>query len=265
MSKPKILITGAGGIVGTALRPILAQQFDLNITARRSLDDLADSETMFVGDVCDPALMNEAMNGVDAVLHLACRHGFSISFEETLDVNYHATIALLDTAVRHNVKHVMFASSNHGWGFHKVKDTPIAANARPKPDGWYGISKIWGEAVLDYYSEVHGLSGTSFRIGHLNYDVPDERREHMWMSYNDFVRLIDAVIKQPIAGHRTVFATADCEKPYFDNSGLDALGFTCHDKPRDNLSNYAKQDRQPSPPETDIGGDFAKANRSSDT
>lgn len=252
-----LVISGASGVVGTGIRPFLREVAKLRLIARSAPPDLSRSETWIKADIRDAAAMKDAMSGADAVLHLACVHGHRISFEDTLDTNYRGTIALYDAAVSAGVSQLIFASSNHGWGFHKAGSPPLPLAAEVAPDGWYGISKIWGEAVTAHYAHAFGLSGVSLRIGHANDHVPTPREGRMWVSFRDLASLVALIVKTPEPGHRALWATAVCPEPFFDNAETLRLGWTPTDLPG--------RPRQPAPdvlPDGDIGGEFAKANRS---
>src|SRR5262249_32012146 len=64
--------------------------------------------------------------------------------------------------------------------------------------------------------------------------VPDERRTHMWISFDDLAQLVRLALARSDSGHRAVFATADCAAPFFDNAGAQALGFVTTDRPEHN-------------------------------
>ena len=93
-----ILITGAAGIVGKALRPLLREHYALRLFDRLPITDLAENESAFCGDLTRTADILEAVKGVDGVLHLACAHGTDIRFDSTLKSNYNATLQLLEAA-----------------------------------------------------------------------------------------------------------------------------------------------------------------------
>ena len=86
---PTLLITGAAGQVGTALRPLLRAHYDLRLFDRREPADPAGpaaNEQVVVGDLCDPASVARAVQGVHAILHLACVHGPAIAFDATVQL-----------------------------------------------------------------------------------------------------------------------------------------------------------------------------------
>lgn len=252
----RLAITGAAGAVGAGLRPHLRGRHELVLLDRRPPADPAPGEAWRVVDVTDRDATRAALEGCEAVLHLACVHAHAIGFEETLDVNYRGTIATYDAAVAAGARHLIYTSSNHGWGFRRAGEGPLGEEAAPAPDGWYGVSKLWGEAATAFYAEAHGLHGTSLRIGHANDHVPTPRQARMWVSFGDLADLVDLVLARPAPGHRALWATADCAAPFFDNAAARALGWT----PRDRPDPIAPPGTGPGPGD-DMGGPFAAANR----
>lgn len=253
----KILITGAAGIVGQGIRPYLSSRHELVLFDRVEVPDPASNETIFVGDACDANALNAAAQGCDGMVILAATHGEHATFESTLNLNYRGLIAALDAGVAAGSTSVVFASSNHGWGLYEKSLAPIPNSAPPRPDSWYGISKIWGEAVMAYYTDVHGLITTSLRIGNTGEKVPDERRTHMWISQRDMAGIIETGLMRRERSHRAVFTTGTCREPFFDNSGLEGLGF----KPQDKVEHNLSPDYDSTPDEQDrVGGSYVTAN-----
>jgi uronate dehydrogenase len=133
----------------------------------------------------------------------------------------------------------------YGWGFYPRAAAPLGDAAPPRPDSWYGISKVWSEAVLSYLADCHGIRATSLRIGNCGPNVPDERRTHMWISFDDLAQLVRLALARTDRGHRAVFATADCAAPFFDNSGARALGFITRDRPEHHLADPSIASHRP--------------------
>ena len=258
----RLFVTGAAGGLATGLRPFLRTMFDLTLVDIAPIDALHPGERAVQMDLGDRDGLQAAMQGCDAVLHLAAVHGLTISFEQTLDVNYRALIGLMDGAQECGIKRVIFASSNHGWGFYPRSDAPLTDLAPPRPDGWYAISKIWAEAVMAYYADTRAMATTSLRIGNCGPDVPDERRLHMWISYRDLARLIALCLARTTPGHAAFFACGDCPDPFFDTSAARAMGFVPLDRPGDHVTHPDIATRGPEPGIAGrlIGGHFARAN-----
>lgn len=258
----KLLITGAAGGLGQGVLDCLRSRFRLRLLDIAAFGEVHPEDEAITGDLSDPAVAAHAVEGCAAILHLAAVYGLTIAFEETLDANYSAVVNLMEAARRAGVRPVVFASSNHGWGFHPRSAAPLPADARPRPDGWYAVSKIWGEAVMALYGDAHGMTTTSLRIGNCGPDVPDERRSRMWISHRDLAALIMLALDRADVGHLAVFACAECDDPFFDISGARALGFTPRDRPTDHLA-HPGVNVEP-PPEgmagLAIGGAYAAAN-----
>jgi uronate dehydrogenase len=258
----RLLITGAKGIVGTGVRAPLAEAFRLRLAVRSAAGLNLGPHEIVEGDISEAEMLDRAVAGCDAILHLAASYALSIPLEGTLDVNYRGLARLMDAAVRHGVRNVVFASSNHGWGFYPRAQAPLADTAPPRPDGFYGISKIFGEAVMAYYADAHGMATTSLRIGNCGPDVPDERCRHMWISFRDLAALVQLAVEREDTGHRAVFATADCATPFFDNASAKAMGFVTRDHPDDHLRDPAVADAAPAAgiAGLSLGGGFPAAN-----
>ena len=66
--------------------------------------------------------------------------------------------------LRHGVKRIVFASSNHAIGYHKVTDR-LDDTAVQKPDTMYGVSKAFGEDLGSFFSNKFGFEVACLRIG----------------------------------------------------------------------------------------------------
>ena len=89
------------------------------------------------------------MADVQAVVHMG---GISVEgpFAPILQANVVGVYNLYEAARKNGTKRVAFASSNHVTGFYKQSET-IAAERPPRPDGYYGLSKAFGEDISRMY------------------------------------------------------------------------------------------------------------------
>jgi predicted dehydrogenase/uncharacterized protein YbjT (DUF2867 family) len=129
-----VLVTGASGFIGQALvLRLAADGHEVRALARRPDAVGAHARVHpFAGDMLDPASLDRAAQGMDAVVHLACATGVTDE-AKVRAVNVDGTRALLDAAQRHGVKRFVFVST-------------ISATRRRM--GPYGRTKKEGEAMV---------------------------------------------------------------------------------------------------------------------
>lgn len=238
---PTLLITGAAGQVGSALRPLLRKHYNLRLFDRREpmdLASLAPNEQMLVGDLCDPACVMRAVEGADAILHLACVHGPAIQFDATVQPNYNATLYLLEAAQRFGVKRFVFASSHHVLGQYRSDGTGRFDELPPAPDSYYGISKVFGEAACAAYALRGGAAAFVIRIGNADAQVSDARRLRMWVSARDLAQLVRIGIEHPEVRNEVVYGVSESPQPMFANTRARALGY----QPQDNALDFKAPD-----------------------
>ena len=143
----RVALSGAGGQVGSVLRPRLLER-GVRLRSGGGLQPLAplsDAEEVAHGDLRDPAAVDRLLQGTDILIHLA---GTSVErpLPEIIENNLRALFELYEGARRHGLKRIVFASSNHAFGMYPVGDT-LSVDAPFRPDGFYGLSKAWGEAM----------------------------------------------------------------------------------------------------------------------
>lgn len=262
----RLLVTGGAGILGRALAERGLPGWQIRSLSRSHPADYPAPVERIDGDLCDRDTVACAVADCDAVLHLACRYANDITFAETLDVNYHGTLGLMEAARTAGVKTVVFASSNHVQGFHPRSAAPLSETDPVRPDGWYAVSKVWGEAVMALYADAHGMTTTSLRIGSSCAQVMDERQFHMWLGFDDFAQLVRLSIERQGPGHAVLNAVGACEGAFFDTAAARALGFRPRQNPRDHLSDPAIPGAAPGRDifGRSIGGGFARDNFKAD-
>jgi uronate dehydrogenase len=230
-----ILVTGAAGGVSTRVRPWLREHYHLRLLDLREASELAANETAIVGDITDRDAVRRAAEGVDGILHLACAYSLDIDFEATLDANYRAQLYLLDACREFGIGRFVFASSHHVLGQHHV-DGFAGDNAPVAPDGFYALSKAFGEAACALYAHRHGIKALSIRIGNADEQVADGRRRHIWVSGRDLAQLIGIGLEHEAISHDIVYGVSRCPAPFFDNARAAALGYVPQDRADDHLS-----------------------------
>src|SRR5471030_200896 len=159
----RLLLTGAAGGLGKVLRERLRPYAQVLL-----LSDIADmaaagaNEEVQPCDLSDKQAVHQLVEGVDAIVHFG---GVSVErpFEEILGANISGVFHIYEAARRHGVKRLIFASSNHVIGFHKQTET-LDAHCQRRPDGYYGLSKSYGEDMATFYFDRYGIETVSIRI-----------------------------------------------------------------------------------------------------
>jgi len=215
----RVLITGSDGLIGRLLMDAWRQSGACApVGLARKPGPYAD----VIADITDLAAVRAAMDGVDAVVHMAATSAVGSSWEAVRDSNLIGTYTVFEAARQAGVDLVVFASSNHAVGTYETENVPDLWDladgrtwdhtAETRPDSLYGVSKVYGEAMARYYVDHHGLRAVCLRIGGVR--APDDpthpanlwkperdgdegihemrrRMRAVWLSERDCVQLIE--------------------------------------------------------------------------
>ena len=258
MSGP-VLLTGAAGYIGTLLRGGLPERGH----ALRCLDvvpvtDTRPGEEHLVADTTDLAAVTAAAQGAGAVVHMA-----GISTESTWEAIRHANIdgtyVALEAARLAGVPRVVLASSNHATGMSPRVEN-AQTDAQPRPDTYYGVSKVTMEALGSLYVDRYGLDVVCLRIGSALPEPRAPRHLSTWLSPDDTVGLVDAALTAPSPGFAVVWGVSANTRNWWDLTSARALGY----EPADDAEIYAEAitsaygEPRPGTVEHDrLGGEFA--------
>lgn len=255
----KILLTGAAGGLGQVLRDSLKPFCEtMRLSDIASMAAAQTGEEVIPCDLADKQAVDHLVNGCDAIVHMG---GVSVerSFEEILGPNIQGIYHLYEAARRHGVRRVVFASSNHVVGFHRQTDH-LQTDCERRPDGYYGLSKSFGEDLSRFYFDRYGIESGCIRIGSSFPEPKDRRMLHTWLSYRDLTELIRCCLFAPQLGHTIVYGMSDNRDPWWDNQQAAHLGF----KPQDSSEIFrAEKEKQPAldpldPARIFQGGGFVK-------
>ena len=229
-----MLLTGAAGRVGSAIRPYLRDRYALRLFDLVPVPDPHDQETVIVGDLASPDAVRDAVRGVDAVVHLACVHGLALRFESSLDVNFRGTMHLLDAMRAAGTDRLVYASSHHVLGLHP-RNGFAGDDALLAPDAIYGLGKAFGELACTTYARRYGVRTLIVRIGNADPTVADDRALRMWTSARDLAQLIGIGLESPKVACDVVYGTSICPDPLFQNRRAQELGYEPEDRAEDHL------------------------------
>ena len=224
----KLLLTGAAGGLGKILRERLKENCDvLRLSDIADLGAAGDREEIIIGDLADAGVVDAMVKGMDAIVHLG---GYSVEgpFQPILQANIIGAYHLYEAARRHDVRRVIFASSNHVTGFYRQGETIDASHA-PRPDGIYGLSKAFGEDLSRLYFDRYGIETACLRIGSSYPEPKDRRMLATWLSYGDLHRLVTACLTTPVLGHTIIFGMSDNAVTWWDNRLARHVGYSPQD------------------------------------
>lgn len=197
--RKKILITGAAGKIGTALRVHLRDRYDFRLLVHSTMpEDLGPKDEVVVSDISNFEAMVEACHGVDVIAHLAIfRRWRGMTRAQlaqlTFDVDMKGTYNLYEGARINGVKTVVFASTNHVTGMNERDGICSRPEDAVRPDSIYGAGKAFGEALGRFYVDQHKMRVFCLRIA--NFNGKDDPGRHYepgqarWMSPRDIAQM----------------------------------------------------------------------------
>ncbi|MGA1287940.1 MAG: NAD-dependent epimerase/dehydratase family protein [Rubrivivax sp.] len=224
----RLLLTGAAGHLGRELRPRLkAYCHTLRLSHRSDFGEAGPGEEIMLADLADADAMMRLLEGVDAVVHMG---GVSNEqpWDRILPSNIVGMVNLYEAARRNRVPRIVFASSNHVTGFYR-QDQVVSPKDPVRPDGFYGLSKAFGENLAQLYWDRHGVETVSLRIGSSFAAPRDRRMLATWMSFDDTERLIVASLTAPIVGHTVIYGFSDNRTRFWDNTPAAHIGYRPQD------------------------------------
>ena len=161
-----VLVTGGAGFVGSHLVDALVETNDVRV-----LDDLSTGRqenlhrdaTLLRGDVCDPDVLDEAMDGVDLVFHEAANASVARSVDDPVAshrVNTAGTLGVLERAREADAR-VVVASSTAIYG--DPTSIPVTEAEPTTPQSPYGVEKLTGDHYARLYHDLYGLETVALR------------------------------------------------------------------------------------------------------
>ena len=164
--KKKVLVTGAGGFIGSHLtETLIARRYEVKAFVHynsrnfwgwlESRKGKAGCE-IIAGDVRDGDIVRQAMRGVDMVFHLAALIGIPYSYhspEAYVETNCRGTLNVLEAARDAGVKKVVITSTSEIYGTAQV--VPIAESHPVNPQSPYAATKAAADFLaLSFYRSL---------------------------------------------------------------------------------------------------------------
>jgi NAD+ dependent glucose-6-phosphate dehydrogenase len=213
MARPKVLITGASGLVGGLAIRHLADRYDLSGLSRRAVPGIPCVEA----SVDDLEAIRPAFEGVEMVLHLAADTADDWDWEGQIGTTGIGTINVLRAAQEAGVWRVVIMSSGStmlGYEWDEgspygqlalgtraeLGDAPLIDQTWPvRPDSAYGVAKVLAEVAGRFFADWYGMSIPVIRLGAvLAEDRPTLVRQFPgFLSQADAVQIIEACLAAP--------------------------------------------------------------------
>lgn len=164
-SGKKVLVTGAGGFIGSHLVEHLVAlgarvRAFVRYNSRNSYgwidtfsDEMKGAIQVFAGDIRDAEKAREASEGIEYIFHLAALIAVPYSYsavESYIDTNIRGTLNVLTGARAANVRHVIHTSTSEVYG--AARNFPISEDEPPRPLSPYAASKLAADMLaLSFY------------------------------------------------------------------------------------------------------------------
>ena len=176
LSKSKILVTGAGGFIGSHLCELcLAEGAEVRAFVHYNsrsdwgmLEDLdkkrLKSIEVMAGDLRDSEAVRRAVKGCNIVFHLGALIGIPYSYVNPADVigtNVLGTLHVLQASLEFGVDRIIQTSTSEVYG--TAKYVPMDENHSLNPQSPYAASKVGSDKLAESYHRTYGLPAVILR------------------------------------------------------------------------------------------------------
>lgn len=235
LTQRPVLLTGASGLLGRLLTARLAALgWPLRLTDVAAFPDALPPGASFTQlDLEDRAGVFTLAEGCGLILHFG---GVSTeqSFEAILGPNLRGTFHVYEAARREKAR-VVYASSVHVVGLHE-RSAKLDQDCPLRPDGYYGLSKAYGEMLARMYWEKHEVESVLIRIGSTLPKPTNERFLSTWLSHDDFVSLIACSRAAARIGCVIVWGASNNARSFWRDDARAVIGWTPQDRSEDHLA-----------------------------
>ena len=195
----KYLVTGGAGFIGSHLVETLVKQgqdvrvLDNFLTGKReNIEEFLDEIDLIEGDIRDFNTCEQAVNGVDYVLHQAALPSVPRSIKDpvlTNAINVVGTLNLLVASKDAKVNKFVFASSSSVYG--DDPNLPKKEGIEGVPLSPYAVTKLVGENYLRVFSEIFGLGTVALRYFNIFGPRQDPHSQYAAVIPNFITRVIE--------------------------------------------------------------------------
>ncbi len=210
--KPRVLITGASGLIGGLTWRNLGDKYEFSGLNRRAVPEIPNTEA----DISDFDSILPAFKGIDMVIHMANYTSDVESWDKHLQMGIIGTRNVYEASRLNGVKRVVLGSTGDTMTGYEM-DYPYGELAAGKydtvtepwkmlthleptrPKSVYGACKVFCEALGHWYSDRYDMSVLCIRLGAvLDTNRPTLRRQYPgWLDQQDCVQMIDKCLSAP--------------------------------------------------------------------
>jgi nucleoside-diphosphate-sugar epimerase len=213
-SKPKVLITGASGLIGGLVIRDLSDRYEFSGLSRRPVPGIVHTQA----EISDPVAIRKAAAGMDMVLHLAAETQDYDDWDKVMSNTIGGTLNMYRAAQEAGVRRVVFMSTGSTMcGYEWYEGSPYGALAAnefdklppgekmityldpPRPDSFYGVGKLFGENTGRLFSDRYGMSVICIRLGAVLASDRPEMVRHFpgYLAQADAVQMVDKCLSAP--------------------------------------------------------------------
>lgn len=240
MKMKRVLLTGAAGTIGTALRNSLGSKYHFRCLDIKPIDD---EEDVVIANILDFDALLNAMQGMQAVIHLAANPGFDRTWQDVYSNGIGGTYNVFEAARLAGVKKIIYASSTVVLGWKEMQLGKKVTPGMPiHPWSLYGVGKATGEMLAHHFVDTCHMSIICLRIGTFYIDPPSplSRQDDIlraWCSPEDLAQLVDRCLEKDGLGFQVFYGVSANKRRLWDiQNAKNLVGY----RPKSNAENLIK-------------------------
>jgi nucleoside-diphosphate-sugar epimerase len=214
--KPKVLVTGASGLIGGLVVRNLSDKYTFSGLNRRPVEGIPSTQA----DIADAEAIKPAFEGIDMVVHMSAETKDLSNWDKIMSNSVAGTLNVFRAAQEAGVKRIVFGSTGGTMCGHERDESlpygklaagrydevgdswPLMSHEDiPRPDAPYSIAKLFGEQTARWFTDVYDISILCIRLGAvLDTDRPKLLRHFPgFLSQADCVQIVDKSLSAPMS------------------------------------------------------------------
>jgi len=215
-TKPKVLVTGASGLIGGLTIRNLSDKYEFSALNRSPVAGIPCVQA----DINDAEAIKPAFQGIDMVVHMSAETKDLANWDKILSTTIGGTVNVFRAAQEAGVKRIVFGSSGGSMCGYEYDDSLpygrlaagkydevgdswplLTQNDPPRCDAPYAIGKVFGEVTGRWFADTFGISVLCIRLGAvLDTNKPKLLRHFPgFLAQEDCVQIIDKCLSAPMS------------------------------------------------------------------